>query len=48
MIPYEVAIEPPLEFPPLPDTSVYVRPPLSDQTFVPDVYPDKIQPAEQD
>ena len=48
MIPYEDYTAPPLEFPPLPDTSVYVRPPLSDQTFVPEVYPDKILQAEQD
>lgn len=39
MIPYEDLTEPPLELPPLPDTSVYVRPPISDQTFVPNIYP---------
>ncbi|MFN2145900.1 MAG: polyphosphate kinase 2 [Anaerolineales bacterium] len=42
MIPYEDHVEPPLPFPPLPDTSVYVRPPMSDQTFVPEVYPGKV------
>ncbi len=41
-IPYVDLTEPPLEFPPLPDTSVYVRPPISDQTFVPDIYPAKV------
>jgi polyphosphate kinase 2 len=41
-IPYEDMTEPPLEFPPLPDTSVYVRPPMSDQTFVPEIYPAKV------
>jgi len=39
MIPYEDTTEPPLEMPPLPDQSVYVRPPITDQTFVPEVYP---------
>ncbi len=42
MIPYEDLTLPPVELPPLPDTSVYVRPPMSDQTFVPDVYPGKV------
>jgi len=48
MIPYEDYTAPPLEFPPLPDTSVYVRPPITDQTFVPEVYPAEILEAEQD
>ena len=48
MIPYEDYTAPPLPFPPLPDTSVYVRPPLSDQTFVPEVYPAKVLEADQD
>ena len=39
MIPYDDLTEEPLEFPSLPDQSVYVRPPFSDQTFVPDIYP---------
>jgi hypothetical protein len=43
MIPYEDYTAPPLDFPPLPDTSVYVRPPMSDQTFVPEIYPDKLR-----
>jgi polyphosphate kinase 2 len=42
MIPYQDLTDPPLEFPPLPDTSVYVRPPITDQTFVPDIYPAKV------
>ncbi|HKJ27621.1 MAG TPA: polyphosphate kinase 2 [Anaerolineales bacterium] len=42
MIPYEDMTEPPLEMPPLPDQSVYVRPPISDQTFVPEIYPGDI------
>jgi polyphosphate kinase 2 len=42
IIPYQDVVEPPLEFPPLPDTSVYVRPPITDQTFVPEIYPDEI------
>ncbi len=46
MIPYEDMTEPPLEFPPLPDTSVYVRPPITDQTFVPEIYPDKVMEEE--
>jgi polyphosphate kinase 2 len=41
MIPYKDLTEPPLEFPPLPDTSVYVRPPFTDQTFIPNIYPTK-------
>ncbi len=39
LIPYEDLTDPPLEMPPLPDTSVYIRPPITDQTFVPEVYP---------
>jgi polyphosphate kinase 2 len=46
MIPYQDLTEPPLELPPLPDTSVYVRPPITDQTFIPEIYPAKI--AEDD
>jgi len=41
MIPYKDLTEPPLELPPLPDTSVYVRPPITDQTFIPQIYPEK-------
>lgn len=29
----------PVEMPPIPDSSIYVRPPITDQTFVPDIYP---------
>lgn len=38
-IPYEDLTPQPLEFPPLPEAGGYVRPPMSDQTFVPAVYP---------
>ena len=34
-IPYEDVTRPPLELPPRQDGSAYVRPPMSDQTFVP-------------
>ena len=42
MIPYEDLTESPLEMPPLPDKSVYVRPPITDQTFIPQIYPAKV------
>jgi len=29
----------PVQMPPIPDSSIYVRPPITDQTFIPDVYP---------
>jgi polyphosphate kinase 2 len=38
MIPYEDVIPPPLELPPRQSDEGYVRPPMSDQTFVPEVY----------
>jgi polyphosphate kinase 2 (PPK2 family) len=38
MIPYEDVIPPPLELPPRQSDQGYVRPPMSDQTFVPEVY----------
>jgi polyphosphate kinase len=38
MIPYEDLTPPPLELPPRQPDSGYVRPPLSEQTFVPEVY----------
>ena len=38
MIPYEDVIPPPLELPKRPTDEHYVRPPMSDQTFVPDKY----------
>jgi hypothetical protein len=38
MIPYEDLTPEPIELPALPDKSGYVRPPITDQTFVPEVY----------
>jgi polyphosphate kinase 2 len=38
MIPYEDLTPPPLELPPRQPDSGYVRPPLSEQTFVPEIY----------
>ena len=38
MIPYEDVIPPPLELPPRQSDEGYVRPPMSDQTFVPEVF----------
>jgi polyphosphate kinase 2 len=38
VIPYEDVTRPPLELPPREDSGAYVRPPLTDQTFVPDQY----------
>ena len=38
MIPYEDLTPPPVELPPREDTEGYVRPPMSDQNFVPEVY----------
>ncbi|MDP2711627.1 MAG: polyphosphate kinase 2 [Solirubrobacteraceae bacterium] len=38
MIPYEDLIPPPLELPERQDDVHYVRPPITDQTFVPEVY----------
>ncbi len=38
MIPYEDVIPPPLELPPRQQDPSYIRPPISDQTFVPEVY----------
>ncbi len=38
MIPYEDLTPEPLQLPPRQDHSGYVRPPISDQTFVPEVY----------
>jgi polyphosphate kinase 2 len=39
MIPYEDLTPAPIELPPIPDASGYVRPPITDQTFVPEIYP---------
>jgi polyphosphate kinase len=38
MIPYEDVIPPPLELPKRQDDGHYIRPPITDQTFVPEVY----------
>jgi len=38
MIPYEDLTPPPIELPERQDDTAYVRPPVEDQTFVPDVY----------
>jgi polyphosphate kinase 2 len=38
MVPYENVLEPPLELPERQSDDTYVRPPISDQTFVPEVY----------
>ena len=38
MIPYEDVTRKELELPPREDSMAYVRPPMSDQTFVPDLY----------
>ncbi len=39
MVPYEDMTIDPIELPPLPKVSGYVRPPITDQTFVPEIYP---------
>lgn len=39
MIPYEDLTPPPLELPDLGNREGYIRPPMSDQTFVPAIYP---------
>jgi polyphosphate kinase 2 len=41
MIPYEDLTPEPIELPQREDSAGYVRPPMSDQTFVPEVYPQK-------
>ena len=38
MIDYEDVTPPPLELPPRQQDKGYVRPPITDQTFVPEVY----------
>jgi polyphosphate kinase 2 len=38
LIPYEDLTPPPIELPPREDTGGYVRPPMSDQNFIPEVY----------
>lgn len=42
MIPYEGRTPPPLDLPSLSDKSTYVRPPIEDQTFIPEIYPKPI------
>ncbi len=39
MINYKDLTPEPVQMPPIPDSSIYVRPPITDQTFVPDVFP---------
>jgi polyphosphate kinase 2 len=39
MIDYKDMTPDPVEMPPIPDSNIYIRPPITDQTFVPDVYP---------
>ena len=41
MIPYEDLTPRPVKLAPLPDASGYVRPPIMEQTFVPEIYPIK-------
>jgi hypothetical protein len=41
MIPYEDLTPEPIELPQREDSAGYVRPPMSDQTFVPEIYPQK-------
>ncbi len=41
LIPYEDLTPEPIELPKRDDSSGYVRPPMSDQTFVPEIYPQK-------
>src|SRR5437870_11310722 len=38
MVPYEDLTPEPIKLPPRGPDKVYVRPPITDQTFVPDVY----------
>jgi len=39
MVPYQDLTPGPIELTPLPDASGYIRPPITDQTFVPEIYP---------
>lgn len=48
MIPYEDNTQPPVELPPRPKQSGYVRPPMSEQTFVPDYYEHLVGADEDD
>lgn len=47
LIPYEDMTMPPIELPPRPKQSGYVRPPISEQTFVPDYYEDMVGDDEE-
>jgi hypothetical protein len=38
LLPYEDLTPPPIELPPRQSDEGYVRPPMSDQSFVPEVY----------
>lgn len=38
LIPYQDLTPEPVELPPIPDDRGYIRPPLTDQTFVPEIY----------
>ena len=40
MFPYKDLTPEPIELPKREDSGAYVRPPMSDQTFVPDLYPE--------
>jgi polyphosphate kinase 2 len=44
-VPYEDLTPPPIKLPPRQDRTGYVRPPLTDQTFVPDAYGDHAAPG---
>lgn len=48
LIPYEDITMPAIELPPRPRQSGYVRPPMSEQTFVPDYYEHLVGPDEQE
>ena len=39
MINYRDLTPEPVKMPPIPDSSIYVRPPITDQTFVPEIFP---------
>ncbi len=46
MIPYEDRTLGPLELPPRQDDTGYIRPPIGEQTFVPNNYADTVEPEE--
>ena len=45
---YEDLTPEPLELPPRQENYGYVRPPIEDQTFVPEVYPRETDPIKKD